>query len=98
MTHALLEPISQFLKMKHLCAERMSAAHFGRCAARDGRLVERLKAGGDVRSRKADVIRQYIHEETHRLTTEYPEQRQVLRELSQTAEPASSCNSQEITQ
>jgi hypothetical protein len=87
MHKELLIKIDAFLSLKHGAGERMCEWTFGHRAACNGRLVERLRAGGDVRTKTARRVVDYIDAETARLATTLQ---------SHDGEQASSRNSEEI--
>lgn len=59
MTKSVLSDIETFL-----AHSGMAATTFGQRAVRDWRLVKRLRDGGDVTTRNADRIREFIRAES----------------------------------
>ena len=61
--HPLLTEIDKFLK-----SSGMSAYTFGFKSSKDGRLVERLRAGSDIGTRKAERIKRWIAENSNEVS------------------------------
>jgi hypothetical protein len=57
---SLLEEIEAYL-----IAHRIGAYRFGYLAVNNGRLVERLRAGGDVTTKTAERVRAFMNESGH---------------------------------
>lgn len=54
--HPLLSEIDAFLA-RH---PEIAPSTFGRKAVNDGKLIDRLRSGGDITTRRADRVRQFI--------------------------------------
>lgn len=66
MTDELAIKIDSFLRLSERCGEPLTDYAFGFKAVRNGRLLERLRAGGDVTRRTERRVLDFISKETNK--------------------------------
>ncbi len=67
MKHPLLIEIERYLAWREGIGHPVSPCYFSKISANNARLIERLRAGGDVTTKTADRVRKFIKAEQDRI-------------------------------